>query len=1082
MRSFMSKICITALSLRNYAGSERVIFELAQALKKQQYDITIACVDIGEFYFNEMPQYKIINQPSLIDDEYDIILNFHWPSFVTFFQNSSSSTRVIHFCLSPYEPLEFPVGHDKYIDLVLCNSKETLNSVSKKISCPADVFVNSLDPSVFSPLRNIDKLKRIAVISNHVPQEISDLRELFVKDGIEFEVVGHSTSNQRFVDAELLSEYDLVITIGYTVVMCMAAKIPVFVYDHFGGQGWITEDNINEISFYNYSGRPTNNKMSSEELYNEITKNFIPALDNLDLCYDWFSQHHDITSNLKKVLIHSTPPKPKNNSVELSTSAQAASFNKVLLSNRHLERELQSTTSQFSSIQEEQQVKINELVSNNVQLESNIVQLESNIMQLKNNIEQLESNTEQLKVYNREVEKQLDIEKNLSLASIIKRKIHSFWNNVKVNSRAIKYIMSLLSKVKFKLNIVLFLFKRFIFQVRNRGLKYTLGLVLKKKDQAMGMLFPKRVAVPKSNKESSIKSTSISEHARFEKGLVSVIIPIYDRTSELKEAIESILNQSYQNLELILVTDGSPQDTIDVVNEYLDDERVKVFYHPTSSGNAVRGRNKGLIEASGEYIAFLDSDDIALSNRIELCVNYLNENSDYAGVYGTWIPMLDGSREVNGVSHGQPVYSPDGGLREHIENCIPCQSTVMVRASAIRAVGGVNRKMKYREDHELWARLNANNFLLKSLQEPLVKLRLHQGNNELSFTEHDSHWNKVLLEQYNTKVVLPQKIVWVVAGLGISGGLAVILKHANNLLDKGYDVSLLTLSTGEEISWYDNNVPVYELSNCKPYVLDNIDVLIATAWNTESYLDQICSRRKLYFVQSDERRFIDGAEIKRTIEAGYSKDYEYFTEAYWIQDMFHSEFGKQAFYVPNGIDTNIFNTKKLFEPRTERKRVLIEGPIDIPFKAVEDCYNAVKDLDCDIWFVSSAGKPRNDWRYDQFFEKVPMHMMPSIYSSCDIFIKMSRIEGFFGPPLEAMACDCVPVVGKVSGWDEYIKDEYNALAVDLKDVESAKRAVQRLLESKELRGKLLENGKATVEQWSWKRSFERMELLISKGI
>lgn len=145
-----------------------------------------------------------------------------------------------------------------------------------------------------------------------------------------------------------------------------------------------------------------------------------------------------------------------------------------------------------------------------------------------------------------------------------------------------------------------------------------------------------------------------------------------------------------------------------------------------------------------------------------------------------------------------------------------------------------------------------------------------------------------------------------------------------------------------------------------------------------------------------------------------------------------------------------------------------------------DGYNAVKDLDCEIWIVSSAGKPKSGWRYDHFFEKVPMSMMPSIYSSCDIFIKMSRIEGFFGPPLEAMGCGCVPVVGKVTGWDEYIIDGYNAIAVELLDVKAAKQAVERLINDDALYNMLLKHGAKTATEWPWSESFQRLDLLIER--
>ncbi|MFU1566445.1 glycosyltransferase [Aeromonas veronii] len=630
--------------------------------------------------------------------------------------------------------------------------------------------------------------------------------------------------------------------------------------------------------------------------------------------------------------------------------------------------------------------------------------------------------------------------------------------------------------MKYNFSILKFALKRFILLTRDRGLKYSLSLALSKRKQLISML---SISGNHLNKQS-FNMVSTTESNNGIENLVSVIIPIYDRTWELQAAIDSILNQTYKNIELILVCDGSPDETLQVVEQYRNDERVKIFKYPRSSGNAVRGRNKGILEAQGEYIAFLDSDDIASNNRLELSVSFLSNNSSYSGVYGSWRAIVDGSRQISGIEDGMIVHSPDGTLKEHLENCIPCQSTVMVRRDALMAVGCINRNMKYREDHELWARLNYYNYRLKSLPDVLVSLRLHAGNNELNFHSQkgDDVWYRELLKQYNTKVSRPQKICWIVAGLGISGGLAIIIKHANYLLSRGHDVSFICLSEENNISWMDNSVPVYHIGNGD--VIKNIDLLIATAWNTEPYLSRISSRRKLYFVQSDERRFIDEKGIQDLISSGYDKEYEYFTEAFWIQNMFHSEFQRSAFYVPNGLDQLLFKPVEPFIPKGTKKRVLIEGPIDIPFKAVEDAYNAVKDLDCEIWIVSSAGKPKSGWRYDHFFEKVPMSMMPSIYSSCDIFIKMSRIEGFFGPPLEAMGCGCVPVVGKVTGWDEYIIDGYNAIAVELRDVKAAKQAVERLIKDDALYNMLLKHGAKTATEWPWSESFQRLDLLIER--
>jgi len=104
--------------------------------------------------------------------------------------------------------------------------------------------------------------------------------------------------------------------------------------------------------------------------------------------------------------------------------------------------------------------------------------------------------------------------------------------------------------------------------------------------------------------------------------------------------------------------------------------------------------------------------------------------------------------------------------------------------------------------------------------------------------------------------------------------------------------------------------------------------------------------------------------------------------------------------------------------------------------------------------------------------------MRKIYSSCDILLKMSRVEGFFGPPLEMMACGGAVVVSKVTGYDEYITHGYNALVVEMGDVQGAKEAVKSLLEDELLRKSLILNGKKTADHWKWDNTIDTLENLF----
>jgi glycosyltransferase involved in cell wall biosynthesis len=254
----------------------------------------------------------------------------------------------------------------------------------------------------------------------------------------------------------------------------------------------------------------------------------------------------------------------------------------------------------------------------------------------------------------------------------------------------------------------------------------------------------------------------------------------------------------------------------------------------------------------------------------------------------------------------------------------------------------------------------------------------------------------------------------------------------------------------------------------------DLDWAVATGWQTVQALERLPARHKAYFVQSDESRFTEDPETRDEILATYLHRYQYLTEARWIQRWLKNLFGHDAWYVPNVIDPDIVHPAEPITPRGDRLRVLLEGPIDIPFKGMADAFAAVAPLDCEVWCVSSLGRPRPSWRCDRFFERVPMDNMKYIYSSCDVLLKMSQVEGFFGPPLEMMACGGMAVVAKVTGYDEYIVDEHNALVVNPGDVEGARAAIQRLIDDPNLRERLIANGRTTAEAWRWQPTIERL--------
>ena len=550
-------------------------------------------------------------------------------------------------------------------------------------------------------------------------------------------------------------------------------------------------------------------------------------------------------------------------------------------------------------------------------------------------------------------------------------------------------------------------------------------------------------------------------------GLVSVIMPIYDRTWELREAIESVMRQTYAHWELILVTDGSPPETVEIVESYRGHPQVRIYHYLDNTGTAVRGRNRGIKEARGEYVAFLDSDDVAVPERLALSVAHM-ESRGVDVVYGGWTARLDGSRQFADLRDGQFFASPDCDLEMLRRVCVPCQSTVMVRRQALLDVGGLKPTLRYREDHELWMRLAYFGYRFGAISDNLIHLRLHAGNNELNFKGDDAVWEREAQAAHVHRGRLPQTIAYLIPGTGISGGIAVILEHANRLLREGFDVFLISQDGKDAITWWPGNrVPIVPFDTPHTYLLENIDVVVATGWTTVSMLDRFAGSRKLYFVQSDERRFADDPEFKRLVHATYLRDdIEYFSMARWICRWLAAEFGHRCGYVPNGIEPSRFRDAVPLAAKGRKVRILMEGPTTIPFKGMDDAAEVLRDFDdCEVWIVSADGRPKPGWRCDRFFEAVPHAQMPGIYASCDILLKMSRVESFCYPPLEMMATGGSAVVREVTGLEEYAVDGGNCLVVS--GVEEARRAVRRLVDDAALRVRLGAAGRETAGRMDW---------------
>ena len=127
--------------------------------------------------------------------------------------------------------------------------------------------------------------------------------------------------------------------------------------------------------------------------------------------------------------------------------------------------------------------------------------------------------------------------------------------------------------------------------------------------------------------------------------LVSVIMLTYNRANLVPYAIQSILNQTYQNFELIIINDASTDNTSDIISKYAKDPRIKIITNTTNKG-IVYNRNLGIKLSQGKYISWLDDDDLAEKNKLEEQVKFLEKHQDIT-ILGTQISLLGSQRMVH---------------------------------------------------------------------------------------------------------------------------------------------------------------------------------------------------------------------------------------------------------------------------------------------------------------------------------------------------------------------------------------------------------------------------------------------------
>lgn len=220
---------------------------------------------------------------------------------------------------------------------------------------------------------------------------------------------------------------------------------------------------------------------------------------------------------------------------------------------------------------------------------------------------------------------------------------------------------------------------------------------------------------------------------------ISICIPMYNAALFIKNCIDSVLAQSFQDFELLIVDDGSTDNSCDIVNS-VRDNRIRLI---RNQHDYVGSLNMLLDEAKGKYIARMDADDVMYPNRLAIQYEYMENHPD--------IDVIGGRMTVFKQSIKDSLYDLNvkrGSLciSDMLDNCCICHPTVMFRAASINGKEKFryDKQMAYAEDYDLWMRMLASGKKFFNLEEKLTYYRLHEQQVTTSHHEEQAQKSKTI--------------------------------------------------------------------------------------------------------------------------------------------------------------------------------------------------------------------------------------------------------------------------------------------------------------------------------------------------
>ncbi len=227
--------------------------------------------------------------------------------------------------------------------------------------------------------------------------------------------------------------------------------------------------------------------------------------------------------------------------------------------------------------------------------------------------------------------------------------------------------------------------------------------------------------------------------------LVTIIVPSFNQGSFIRETLDSILNQDYRPIEILVLDGGSTDETVNVLESYQDSPELKWWSQPDNG--VVDAVNKGLERANGEIVAIQSSDDIYLPGAIWAASNYLADHRDVSLVYGD-VELIDERSEVTGRDILEPF-----DLKHYLGrfSYIP-QPTAFFRRSIIESIGGWRPEVSYAADADFWLRIAVCHNVAR-INRIMARYRYHANQRDTQKAKISHDWEQAVRDLLSANIL-----------------------------------------------------------------------------------------------------------------------------------------------------------------------------------------------------------------------------------------------------------------------------------------------------------------------------------------